>query len=149
MFEVRGVGGELSRNLARRRVRCRPPPLALWGPGRNRPHAAGRPTIYIPALGGRWSDLGGAGRGIGLRVPSDAVAPSAGSAYLRAPAEAVILRTPEPELRDETDPDRRECSRTGCRGERCRSGCSVDTDPIHPDDHHYSNDGDLRCADSW
>jgi len=31
--------------------------------------------------------------------------------------------------------------------ERC--GCSVDTDLIHPDGHHYAEDGDFYCADCW
>ncbi len=31
--------------------------------------------------------------------------------------------------------------------ERC--GCSVDTDLIHPDSHHYADDGDFYCADCW
>jgi hypothetical protein len=30
--------------------------------------------------------------------------------------------------------------------DRCR--CSVDTDLIHPDSHHYA-DGDFLCADCW
>lgn len=30
-----------------------------------------------------------------------------------------------------------------------RCGCSVDTDLIHPDGHHYSDDGDFYCADCW
>ena len=30
-----------------------------------------------------------------------------------------------------------------------RCGCSVDTDLIHPDGHHYSPDGDFLCADGW
>jgi hypothetical protein len=28
-----------------------------------------------------------------------------------------------------------------------RCGCSVDTDLIHPDSHHYTDDGDFLCAD--
>jgi hypothetical protein len=28
-------------------------------------------------------------------------------------------------------------------------GCSVDTDLIHPEGHHYADDGDLYCADCW
>jgi hypothetical protein len=27
-----------------------------------------------------------------------------------------------------------------------RCGCSVEHDLIHPDGHHYSDDGDLFCA---
>ena len=30
-----------------------------------------------------------------------------------------------------------------------RCGCSVDTDLIHPDSHHYAEDGDFLCADCW
>ena len=30
-----------------------------------------------------------------------------------------------------------------------RCGCSVDTDLIHPDGHHYAEDGDFYCADCW
>jgi hypothetical protein len=30
-----------------------------------------------------------------------------------------------------------------------RCGCSVDTDLIHPDSHHYAEDGDFYCADCW
>lgn len=30
-----------------------------------------------------------------------------------------------------------------------RCGCSVDTDLIHPDGHHYADDGDFYCADCW
>jgi len=30
-----------------------------------------------------------------------------------------------------------------------RCGCSVDTDLIHPDSHHYADDGDFLCADCW
>jgi len=30
-----------------------------------------------------------------------------------------------------------------------RCGCSVDTDLIHPDGHHYADDGDFLCADCW
>ncbi len=30
-----------------------------------------------------------------------------------------------------------------------RCGTSVDTDLIHPDGHHYSNDDDFYCADCW
>jgi len=30
-----------------------------------------------------------------------------------------------------------------------RCGCSVDTDLIHPDGHHYAEDGDFLCADCW
>jgi hypothetical protein len=30
-----------------------------------------------------------------------------------------------------------------------RCGCSVDTDLIHPDSHHYADDGDFYCADCW
>jgi hypothetical protein len=30
-----------------------------------------------------------------------------------------------------------------------RCGCSVDTDLIHPDGHHYAGDGDFLCADCW
>ena len=30
-----------------------------------------------------------------------------------------------------------------------RCGCSVDIDLIHPDSHHYSDDGDFYCADCW
>jgi hypothetical protein len=28
-------------------------------------------------------------------------------------------------------------------------GTSVDTDLIHPDGHHYSDEGDFYCADCW
>jgi hypothetical protein len=28
-----------------------------------------------------------------------------------------------------------------------RCGCSVDTDLIHPDSYHYTDDGDFLCAD--
>ncbi len=28
-----------------------------------------------------------------------------------------------------------------------RCGCSADTDLIHPDGHHYANDGSLYCTD--
>ena len=28
-------------------------------------------------------------------------------------------------------------------------GCSVATDLIHPDGHHYADDGDFLCADCW
>ena len=28
-------------------------------------------------------------------------------------------------------------------------GCSVHTDLIHPDGHHYSSDGDFFCSDCW
>jgi hypothetical protein len=28
-----------------------------------------------------------------------------------------------------------------------RCGCSVDADLIHPDSHHYADDGDVYCAD--
>ncbi len=28
-----------------------------------------------------------------------------------------------------------------------RCGCSVDTELIHPDGHHYANDRDFLCAD--
>ena len=28
-------------------------------------------------------------------------------------------------------------------------GCSVDTDLIHPDGHHYADDGDFYCVDCW
>jgi hypothetical protein len=30
-----------------------------------------------------------------------------------------------------------------------RCGTSVDTDLIHPDGHHYADDGDFLCADCW
>jgi hypothetical protein len=30
-----------------------------------------------------------------------------------------------------------------------RCGCSVDTELIHPDGHHYADDGDFFCADCW
>jgi hypothetical protein len=30
-----------------------------------------------------------------------------------------------------------------------RRGCSVDTELIHPDGHHYSDDGDFYYADCW
>jgi len=30
-----------------------------------------------------------------------------------------------------------------------RCGCSVDTDLIHPDGHHYADDGDFYCVDCW
>jgi hypothetical protein len=30
-----------------------------------------------------------------------------------------------------------------------RCGCSVDTELIHPNGHHYSDDGDFYCADCW
>ncbi len=30
-----------------------------------------------------------------------------------------------------------------------RCGCSVDTDLIHPDSHHYADDGDFYCVDCW
>lgn len=30
-----------------------------------------------------------------------------------------------------------------------RCATSVDTDLIHPDGHHYSDDGDFYCADCW
>jgi hypothetical protein len=30
-----------------------------------------------------------------------------------------------------------------------RCGCSVDTDLIHPETHHYADDGDFYCADCW
>ena len=30
-----------------------------------------------------------------------------------------------------------------------RCGYSVDTDLIHPDGHHYGDDGDFYCADCW
>jgi hypothetical protein len=30
-----------------------------------------------------------------------------------------------------------------------RCGTSVDTVLIHPDGHHYSDDGDFYCADCW
>jgi hypothetical protein len=30
-----------------------------------------------------------------------------------------------------------------------RCGCSVDTDLIQPDSHHYTDDGDFLCADCW
>jgi hypothetical protein len=30
-----------------------------------------------------------------------------------------------------------------------RCGTSVDTDLIHPDGHHYADDGDFYCADCW
>ena len=30
-----------------------------------------------------------------------------------------------------------------------RCGCSVDTDLIHPDSHHYADDSDFYCADCW
>ena len=30
-----------------------------------------------------------------------------------------------------------------------RCGCSVDTDLIYPETHHYSDDGDFYCADCW
>jgi hypothetical protein len=39
---------------------------------------------------------------------------------------------------------------TEARPVRCPScGCSVDTDLIHPDGHHYADDGDFYCADCW
>ena len=28
-------------------------------------------------------------------------------------------------------------------------GTSVDTDLIHPEGHHYAEDGDFYCADCW
>ena len=30
-----------------------------------------------------------------------------------------------------------------------RCGTSVDTDLVHPDGHHYAEDGDFYCADCW
>ncbi len=30
-----------------------------------------------------------------------------------------------------------------------RCGCSVDTDLIHPETHHYYDDGDFYCVDCW
>ena len=30
-----------------------------------------------------------------------------------------------------------------------RCGCSVDTELIHPETHHYSDDGDFYCQDCW
>jgi len=30
-----------------------------------------------------------------------------------------------------------------------RCGCSVDTDLIHPEGHHYADDGDFYCAKGW
>ena len=30
-----------------------------------------------------------------------------------------------------------------------RCGCSVDTDLIHPEGHHYADDGAFYCADCW
>ena len=30
-----------------------------------------------------------------------------------------------------------------------RCGCTVDTDLIDPDGHHYAEDGDFLCADCW
>jgi hypothetical protein len=30
-----------------------------------------------------------------------------------------------------------------------RCACSVDTDLIHPDGHHYADDSDFYCADCW
>jgi hypothetical protein len=30
-----------------------------------------------------------------------------------------------------------------------RCGTSVDTDLIHPEGHHYSDDGDFYCVDCW
>ncbi len=30
-----------------------------------------------------------------------------------------------------------------------RCGCSVDTDLIDPDGHHYAPDGDFYCTDCW
>lgn len=30
-----------------------------------------------------------------------------------------------------------------------RCGTSVDTELIHPDGHHYADDGDFYCADCW
>jgi len=30
-----------------------------------------------------------------------------------------------------------------------RCGCSVDTDLIHADGHHYADDGDFYCVDCW
>ena len=30
-----------------------------------------------------------------------------------------------------------------------RCGCSVDTDLIHPDGHHYAEEGDFYCTDCW
>src|ERR1035437_1514032 len=30
-----------------------------------------------------------------------------------------------------------------------RCGTSVDTDLIHPDGHHYADDGDFLCVDCW
>jgi len=44
-----------------------------------------------------------------------------------------------------TRPLWREASWVFC--DRC--GTSVDTDLIHPDGHHYSEDGDFYCADCW
>jgi hypothetical protein len=44
-----------------------------------------------------------------------------------------------------TRPLSRESSWVFC--DRC--GCSVDTDLIHPDGHHYAADGDFYCVDCW
>ena len=44
-----------------------------------------------------------------------------------------------------TRPLSREASWVFC--DRC--GTSVDTDLIHPDGHHYADDGDFYCADCW
>ena len=44
-----------------------------------------------------------------------------------------------------TRPLWREASWVFC--DRC--GCSVDTDLIHPEGHHYSDEGDFYCADCW
>lgn len=30
-----------------------------------------------------------------------------------------------------------------------RCGTSVDTDLIHPEGHHFADDGDFYCADCW
>ena len=30
-----------------------------------------------------------------------------------------------------------------------RCGTSLDTDLIHPDGHHYADDGDFLCAGYW
>ncbi|MDA8040343.1 MAG: hypothetical protein M0Z69_14580 [Actinomycetota bacterium] len=39
------------------------------------------------------------------------------------------------------------CEATWVFCERC--GCLVDTDLIHPEGHHYADDGDFYCADCW
>ena len=33
------------------------------------------------------------------------------------------------------------------RGQCDHCGCSVDTDLIHPDGHHYADGGDFYCTD--